>query len=59
MLGFVFAVIGELKTNQSVWSQLTGKTVDGEVVQQAHGIVRALSCSLLYICQSLCLPGPA
>ena len=38
MLGFVAAVVAELKTNQSVWSQLAGKYVDGDLTEHAHGI---------------------
>ena len=38
MLGFVAAVVAELKTNQSVWSQLAGKYVDGDLTEHAIGI---------------------
>lgn len=37
MLGFVAAVVAELKTGQSVWSQLAGKYVDGDLKEHAIG----------------------
>jgi hypothetical protein len=37
MLGFVAAVIAELQTGQSVWSQLAGKYVDGDLKEHAVG----------------------
>lgn len=37
MLGFVAAVVAELRTGQSVWSQLAGKYVDGDLTERAIG----------------------
>lgn len=38
MLGIVAAIGSEVLSGQSVWSQLAGKYVDGEVVEKAHGV---------------------
>ena len=38
MLGFVIAVTAELHTNQSTWSQLAGKYVDGTLVEKPIGM---------------------
>ena len=37
MLGVVAAAISEVVTGQTVWSQIAGKYVDGEIVERAHG----------------------
>jgi Chlorophyll A-B binding protein len=37
MLGVVAAAISEVVTGQTVWSQIAGKYIDGEVVERAHG----------------------
>jgi hypothetical protein len=37
MLGFVAAVVSELATRQSVWSQIAGKYVDGDLVERPIG----------------------
>jgi hypothetical protein len=37
MLGVVAAAISEIVTGQTVWSQIAGKYIDGEVVEKAHG----------------------
>nr|ACM50885.1 carotene biosynthesis-related protein [Ulva fasciata] len=37
MLGIVAAVGSEIFSGQSVWSQIAGKYIDGEVVEKAHG----------------------
>lgn len=38
MLGFVAAVVAELQTGQSVWSQLAGKYVNGDLKEHAQGL---------------------
>ncbi|KAK9917217.1 hypothetical protein WJX75_001947 [Coccomyxa subellipsoidea] len=38
MLGFVAAVVAELQTGQSVWSQLAGKYVEGDLKEHALGL---------------------
>lgn len=38
MLGFVAAVVAELQTGQSVWSQLAGKYVNGDLQEKAVGL---------------------
>ena len=37
MLGIVAAAGSEILSGQSVWSQIAGKYIDGEVVEKAHG----------------------
>lgn len=37
MLGIVAAAGSEILSGQSVWSQIAGKYVDGEMVEKAHG----------------------
>ena len=37
MLGVIAAAISEVVTGQTVWSQIAGKYVDGEIVERAHG----------------------
>lgn len=37
MLGIVAAAGSEIISGQSVWSQIAGKYIDGEVVEKAHG----------------------
>jgi hypothetical protein len=37
MLGVIAAAISEVVTGQTVWSQIAGKYIDGEVIERAHG----------------------